>query len=112
MEYVSLYIMTNTYKQRYNKKFGNALNKSNTLREIAKNTGFKLSGLQTIYNKGIGAWKTNPSSVRRKDDITKRGGPRSKLLGKEQWAMSRVYSAVMGGKASKTDASHLLKKTS
>ena len=98
-----------TFKQRYNKKYGFEKDTSHSLRDIAKKTGYKLSGLQTIYDKGIGAWKTNPSSVRRKGDLTKRGGKRTQLLGKEQWAMARVYSAVMGGKASKVDAPHLKK---
>jgi hypothetical protein len=51
--------------------------------------------LQKIYNKGIGAYKTNPESVR------------PNVKSKEQWAMARVYSAVMGGKASKVDSNEL-----
>lgn len=53
-----------------------------------------MKGLQAIYNKGIGAFKTNPQSVR--PNMTK-----------EQWAMGRVYSSVMGGKASKIDKKEL-----
>lgn len=51
-----------------------------------------------IYNKGIGAYKTNPSSVR------------PNVKSKEQWAQARVYSAVMGGKASKVDKKNYLWK--
>lgn len=63
--------------------------------KISKLTGIKRSALQKIYNKGIGAFKTNPSSVR------------PNVKSKEQWAMARVYSAVMGGKAAKVDANEL-----
>ena len=84
-----------TYRNKFNKKYGFELNESHSLEEIAKLTNLKLSALQDIYNKGIGAYKTNPESVR---PIVK---------SKEQWAMARVYSAVMGGKASKVDANEL-----
>lgn len=84
-----------TWKQKYNKKYGYAENESHDLEEIAKDTGISLKGLQQIYDKGIGAYKTNPESVR------------PNVKSKEQWAMARVYSAVMGGKASKVDANEL-----
>jgi len=87
-----------TYKDKYNKKYGYAKNASHTLEEISKDTGVSMKGLQQIYNKGIGAYKTNPSSVR------------PNVKSKEQWAMARVYSAVMGGKASKIDANELKMK--
>ena len=84
-----------TYKDKYNKKYGYAKNASHTLEEVSKDTGVSMKGLQQIYNKGIGAYKTNPSSVR------------PNVKSKEQWAMARVYSAVMGGKASNIDANEL-----
>ena len=87
-----------TYKQKFNKQYGFDKDEPHSLKEIAKITGFKLSGLQTIFDKGIGAYKTNPSSVR------------PQVKSPEQWAMARVYSAVMGGKAATIDASHLVKK--
>jgi hypothetical protein len=84
-----------TYKQKFNKKYGFELDESHSLAEIAKITKLKLSALQAIYDKGIGAYKTNPQSVR------------PNVKSKEQWAMARVYSAVMGGKAAKVDANEL-----
>ena len=87
-----------TYKQKFNKKYGFDKDEPHSLGEIAKVTGYKLSGLKTIFNKGIGAFKTNPTSVR------------PTVKSPEQWAQARVYSAVMGGKASKIDESHLIKK--
>ena len=90
--------MTLTYKQKFNRKYKFEKDEDHSLTEISKVTGYKRSGLQTIYNKGIGAFKTNPKSVR------------PSVKSKEQWAMARVYSAVMGGKAQKIDKSHLIKK--
>jgi hypothetical protein len=84
-----------TYKDKYNTKYGYKKNESHTLEEISKDTGVSIKGLQQIYNKGIGAYKTNPTSVR------------PNVKSKEQWAMARVYSSVMGGKASKIDANEL-----
>jgi len=88
-----------TYKQKFNKKYKQPLSKSNTLSEISKLTGYKLSGLRTIYNKGIGAFKTNSGSVR------------PQVKSKEQWAMARVYASVnTSSKAYKIDKIHLKKK--
>jgi hypothetical protein len=84
-----------TYRDKYNKKYDYEKGTSHDLDEIADDTGKSKKGLQQIYNKGIGAYKTNPQSVR------------PNVKSKEQWAMGRVYSAVMGGKASKVDAKEL-----
>lgn len=100
-----------TWKEKYNKKYNHPKDASHTLTSISKDTGISKKGLQEIYNKGIGAWKTNIGSVRLKKDFSKNPNtskyPRKSRLGKEQWAMARVYSAVMGGKASKVDAKEL-----
>lgn len=100
-----------TWKEKYNKKYGYEKDKSHTLSAISKKTGVSKAGLQKIYNKGIGAWKTNIGSVRLKGSFKKNSNtkkyPRKARLGKEQWAMARVYSAVMGGKASKVDKKEL-----
>ena len=100
-----------TWKEKYNKKYNHPKDASHTLSSISKDTGVSKKGLQQIYNKGIGAWKTNIGSVRLKKDFSKNPNtskyPRKSRLGKEQWAMARVYSAVMGGKASKVDAKEL-----
>lgn len=100
-----------TWKEKYNKKYGYEKDKSHTLSAISKKTGVSKAGLQKIYNKGIGAWKTNIGSVRLKGSFKKNSNtkkyPRKSRLGKEQWAMARVYSAVMGGKASKVDKKEL-----
>jgi hypothetical protein len=46
-----------------------------------------------VYNRGIGAYKTDPLSVRMKGSFKKGvNAPMSQKLSKEQWAMARVYS--------------------
>jgi hypothetical protein len=88
-----------TYKEQFNKKHGFKKDKSHSLSDISKITGFKKSGLQIIYNKGVGAFKTNPQSVRKS------------VKSPEQWAMARVYAAINPkSKAHKIDKSHLKKK--
>jgi len=88
-----------TYKHKFNRKYGLPKDKSHSLASISKLTGFKRSGLQTIYNKGIGAFKNNPKSVR------------PNVKSKDQWAMARVYAAVnRNSKAHKIDKVHLVKK--
>jgi alkyl sulfatase BDS1-like metallo-beta-lactamase superfamily hydrolase len=87
--------MVDTYKNKFNRKYGQPKDKSNSLADIARLTGRTKASLQAIYNKGIGAYKTNPASVR------------PNVKSKEAWAQARVYSAVMGGKAAKVDAKEL-----
>jgi hypothetical protein len=88
--------MVLTYKNKFNKYYGYNKDEPHTLEEIAKISGYNLDHLQIIYNKGIGAYKTNPSSVR------------SNVKSPEMWALARVYSAIMGGKAAKIDKDHLI----
>jgi hypothetical protein len=86
---------TKTWKNKYNSRYDYPNDESHSLKEISKDTKVSKKGLQKIYNKGIGAYKTNPQSVR------------PNVRSKEQWAMARVYSAVMGGNAAKVDAKEL-----
>ena len=91
--------MVLTYKNQFNIKHGFPRDESHSLKEISKISGYKLSGLQVIFDKGIGAYKTNPASVR------------PQVKSPEQWAFSRVYASINpASKASKVDASHLIKK--
>ena len=87
-----------TWKEKYNKKNGFEKNQSHSLKDIAKLTGYKLSGLQKVYNKGIGAAKTA-------------GISRPQVKSKEAWAAARVYAAVSkGSKTYKLDKNLLIKK--
>ena len=89
--------MVLTYKNKFNKKFGFDKNESHSIDEIAKITGYKKPGLKVIFEKGEGAFFSNPQSVR------------PNVKSKEQWGYGRVYSAVMGGKASRIDSNQLIK---
>ena len=90
--------MTLTYKQKFNKKYGQPLNQSNSIADIAKKTGYKISGLRTIYRKGLGAYRSNPQSVR----------PNVKSA--SQWSYARVYASINPtSKAYRIDKIHLKK---
>lgn len=90
--------MVLTYKQKFNKKYKFSKDASHSLNEIAKLTGYKLSGLRTIFNKGIGAFYTNPQSVR------------PSVKSPEQWAYARLYAALdPKSKAHRIDKVHLEK---
>lgn len=83
-----------TFKQQYNKKYKQPLNTSNSIDDISKQTGIKKSILQDAYNRGVGASKTNPQSVRNK--ITgKKGAIPSMRMSPERWGMGRLYGFVM-----------------
>ena len=58
-----------TFKQDFNKKYNQPLNRANGLNDIAKLTKIKKSILQKVYR-----------------------------MSKEQWAIARVYGFVMGNK--------------
>jgi hypothetical protein len=87
-----------TYKDKFNLYYGYKKGTSHSLEDISKITGYNYIGLKMIFLKGEGAYRTNPESVR------------PSVVSPQQWAYGRVYSAVMGGKASKIDKDLLTKK--
>jgi hypothetical protein len=89
--------MVVSYKNKFNAKYGFPKDAPHSIAEIAKLTGYKKSGLDIIYAKGVGAFRTNRAAVR------------PSVTSPEQWAMARIYSAVMNGKAARVDAAHLIK---
>ena len=61
------------------------------LRTKAKESGVPFEALMEVYRKGIGAWKTNPESVRLLKSGKKNYSPsRAGKMPKEMWAMARV----------------------
>jgi len=85
-----------TNKQKFNKKYGFKLDEGHSKAEISKLTGIPKSILDQVYDRGVGARKSNPESVRSASSGKKIGG--KSLRGKmsaEQWAMGRVYAFVM-----------------
>jgi len=91
-----------TNRERFLKQQGLPKDTSLSLEEISKLSGMPVGALQQVYNRGVGAWKTNIRSVRLrpasgfgpafKKDVD---APRSAKLSKEQWAMGRVMAFVM-----------------
>lgn len=79
-----------TNKQKFNKKYKQPINTANGKDDIVRLTGIPKKILDEVYDRGVGAYKTNPKSVR------------PNVKSKEQWAMARVYAFVMKGKTYKT----------
>ena len=78
--------------------------KGYSLSDLSTISGVKKRTLQEVYNRGIGAYNTNPQSVRMKDTFEKGvNAPMSQKLSKEQWAMARVYSFLDGSQKHDTD---------
>jgi hypothetical protein len=83
--------MVVSYKDKFNKKHGFKKGTSHSIKEIAELSNIKYRNALKIVEKGRGAYYSNPSSVR------------PSVSSATQWGYSRIYSAVMGGKASKVD---------
>ena len=79
-------------KDKYNKKYKFKKDKSHSLDDISKTTKIKKSILQSVYNRGTGAWKNNKASVRNIKGV--KGGD-GKKMSKQAWSVARVYSFVM-----------------
>ena len=62
--------------------------------DISKMSKIPVKILDDVYDRGIGAYKTNPESVRTKTGKKDAKAPLSRKMSKEQWAMARVYSFV------------------
>ena len=86
--------MSRTFKNKFNLKYGQDSEASNSLSKIAKLSGISKSILQEVYNRGVGAYKTNIASVRTKSGKKDPTAPRSQKMTKEQWAIARVYGFV------------------
>lgn len=85
-----------TYKEKFNKKFKQEKDTSNSKSKMSKLTGIPKSILDDVYDRGVGAYKGNPQSVRMKGTFKKNvKAPLSKKLSKEQWAIARVYAFIM-----------------
>ena len=86
--------MSLTNKQEFNKRHNQPLNKANSKEDIFKLSKISMKILDEVYDRGVGAYKTNPESVRTKAGKKDSKAPISRKMSKEQWAMARVYSFV------------------
>lgn len=95
-----------THREQVLRKLGVPLNTTFSVEELAEATDLPVEALQQVYNRGVGAWKSNISSVRLKKDFSKNPNttkyPRSARLSKEMWAMARLYSFINKGKTFRT----------
>lgn len=86
-----------THREHVLNRLGLSTDKGYSIASLARITGTSARTLQEVYNRGIGAYKTQPSSVRMKGSFKKGvNAPMSMKLSKEQWAMARVYSFLDG----------------
>ena len=66
-----------------------------TLRRKSEASGMPLGALFEVFRKGVGAWRTNPESVRLKSTGEKNYSPsRAGKMSKEQWAFARVNAFI------------------
>tara|TARA_R110002126_G_scaffold275971_3_gene421429 strand:+ start:322 stop:609 length:288 start_codon:yes stop_codon:yes gene_type:complete len=85
-----------THRQNFLKKH-KLEDKSYSLDQLSKISGVSLHTLNQVYKRGIGAYKTQPSSVRMKGTYKKGvDAPMSMKLSPQQWGMARVYSFLDG----------------
>ena len=90
--------MVLTYRMRFNKRYGFPKDASHSLEEISRLTGYKLSGLKIIQEKGEGAYYSNPQSVR------------TFIKSPIEWGRARVYASIFpGSKSSVIDRTHLIR---
>lgn len=64
------------------------------LRDKAKENDIPFGALLEVYRRGIGAWKTNPQSVRLKTGKKNYSASRAGKMPKEQWAQARVNAFI------------------
>ena len=84
-----------TNKEEFMKKHKLPKDTHLSLQEISKLSKMPMSALKMVYNKGLGAYHTNPTSVRLKGSYMKHiPAPMSYKLSPEQWAYARVYAFV------------------
>lgn len=84
-----------TNKEEFLKKHHLPKDTHLSLQEISKLSGMPYQALKMVYNKGLGAYHTNPVSVRLKGSFIKNvPAPMTYKLSPEQWAYARVYAFV------------------
>ena len=85
-----------TNRTAFLKRHGLPADTSLSLNEVASYAGMPVAALRKVYQKGLGAYHTNPESVRVKGTFKKDPSvPLSRKLSPQQWAMARVYAFVM-----------------
>lgn len=103
-----------THRHQVLARLGLPQDTSLSLKELSTLTKVPLKALQEVYNRGLGAWGSNISSVRLAKNYTKNPDtktyPRSARLTAPQWAYARVYSFLNGGTTFKTADADIARK--
>jgi len=87
--------MVITNKDKYNAKYKFKKGTSHSKADISKTTGIPKRILDEVFDRGVGARKINPESVRRASDGKKVGGKSLKgKLSANAWGYGRIYSFV------------------
>jgi len=102
--------MVLTNKQKFNKKYGFKRDEPHSKSEISKLTGISKRILDEVYDRGLGARKSNPQSVRSLSGKKVGGKSLKGKMSGPQWAMARVYSFAVGGKTRQTADKDLWEK--
>ena len=85
-----------THRENVIKTYGLS-DSPHSITELSRVTKIPRRILQEVYNRGIGAYHTQGSSVRLKGSYVKNvKAPMKYKLSKEQWAYARVYSFIDG----------------
>jgi hypothetical protein len=64
------------------------------LAEKAIASGIPVAALKAVYDRGTGAWKSNPQSVRLMSGEKNYSASRAGKMSKEQWSMARVIAFI------------------
>lgn len=102
--------MVLTNRDKFIKKYKLVKEDGYGVADVARITGIKKSILQEVYNRGIGAYKSNPASVRLLDGTKNFSPSLAGKMSKEAWAISRVFSFVMKGTTYSTTDADLAKE--
>ena len=74
--------MVLTHKRMFNTRHGFGADKPHSLAEIARISKIPLKTLKIVFARGVGAYRTNPASVR------------PHIKSEDEWGQARVYSFV------------------
>jgi len=80
-----------SYKQKFNKKFNQDKDESNSKAKMTRLTGIPTKVLDEIFDRGSAAFYNNPSSVRKS------------VKSPEQWSGGRLYAFIMKAYKAKAD---------
>ena len=99
-----------THREQVLRHLGLPLDTSLSIKELAKLIKIPEAALQEVYNRGIGAWKSNPASVRLLSGEKNYSTSRAGKMSKEQWAYGRIFSFLNRGKTFYTTDADIAKK--